>query len=339
MAVSDPRYDIPVLLLHNIDPCWLTEEIEEAVAVIARLEKALQGVGHPVTNVSVTADDLPRRLDPFPPERFVVFNWCEELPGIPHSDALVARILRMMGFTFTGSPSSVLELSWDKEKVKRFLEQNGLPTPYWRVYRSSHSDGWNTFPAIVKPAFEHCSFGVTPEAVVMDPGELRNRIEYVLEEFRQAALVEEFIDGREFHVSIWGNDSVEMLPPAEMDFSSFGDVHDRLCTYEAKFQPGSVPYEQIRSLLPAPLTDEEYMSLQRICLSTYRAYGCRDYARFDLRLRDGVFFILDINPNPDISFDASMACAAESVGISYGDMGSRLVCLAARRHPVFGKLV
>ena len=216
MAVSDPRHDIPVLLLHNIDPCWLTEEIEEAVAVTARLEKALRGVGHPVTNLSVTADDLPRCLGPFPPERFVVFNWCEELPGIPHSDAVVARILRMMGFTFTGSSSSVLELSWDKEKVKRFLEQNGLP---------------------------------------------------------------------------------------------------------------------------APLTDEEYLSLQRICLSTYRAYGCRDYARLDLRLRDGVFFILDINPNPDISFDASMACAAESVGISYGDMGSRLVCLAARRHPVFGKLV
>ena len=155
--------------------------------------------------------------------------------------------------------------------------------------------------------------------------------------FRQSALVEDFIDGREFHVSLWGNGELQMLPVAEMDFSRFDDVRDRLCTYESKFHPGSRHYDGIQTLLPAPLAEAEQNLLYRTAQSAYRAYRCRDFARLDIRLRDGVFYILDINPNPDISSDASMACAAEAAGYSFGAMGSHLIRLAAARHPVFGR--
>jgi D-alanine-D-alanine ligase len=151
------------------------------------------------------------------------------------------------------------------------------------------------------------------------------------------ALVEDFIDGREFHVSLWGNGRVEMLPPAEMDFSAFSDVHDRICTYEAKFQPGSVHYETISTVIPTTLSEVELAELERISLKAYKSIGCRDYGRIDVRLRDGVFYVLDINPNPDISEDASMASAAEHAGYTHGDMARYLISLASRRHPVFGR--
>jgi D-alanine-D-alanine ligase len=128
-----------------------------------------------------------------------------------------------------------------------------------------------------------------------------------------------------------------MLPPAEMDFSAFSDVHDRLCTYEAKFIPGSVHYENIRTVFPSTLNAGELTELERVCMAAYKAIGCRDYGRIDVRLRDGSFYVLDINPNPDISEDASMASAAEHAGHSHGDMATYLVSLAAKRHPVLGK--
>jgi D-alanine-D-alanine ligase len=329
--------DLPVLLLHNIDPAWPCQEKEIAGQEAERLASALRELGHPVKAISVCDVDLTSRLQDHHPLEWVVFNWCEELPGIPHSDALVAEILESCGFTYTGPTPEVLRLSWDKANMKQILQEQSLPTPHWRICTTDDPGGWRWFPAMVKPAQEHCSFGVTTDAVVRNTGELRARIAYVLNEFNQPALVEDFIDGREFHVSLWGNGEIQMLPVAEMDFSRFDDVRDRLCSYESKFHPGSRHYDGIQTLLPAPLSEAEQDLLYRTAQSAYRAYRCRDYARLDIRLQDGIFYILDINPNPDISSDASMACAADAAGFSFGAMGSHLIRLAAERHPVFGR--
>jgi D-alanine-D-alanine ligase len=121
-----------------------------------------------------------------------------------------------------------------------------------------------------------------------------------------------------------------------MDFSAFEDPRDRLCTYESKFDPQSKAYNLIKLHLPAPLTADEEKRLNRVALAAYRAADCRDYARLDIRLRDGIFYVLDINPNADISPDTSTAMAAEKAGLPYGKFGSLLVSLASRRHPIFG---
>jgi D-alanine-D-alanine ligase len=127
-----------------------------------------------------------------------------------------------------------------------------------------------------------------------------------------------------------------MLPPVEMDFSRFDDVRDRLCTYDSKFTPGSRHYNDIEVRLPAALAEQDRSRLEAIGVRTYRTLGCRDFARLDIRLRDGVFYVLDVNPNPDLSPDASLACAADAAGYPYGAMVSYLIRLAAHRHPVFG---
>ncbi len=333
------RTDLPVLLLHNLDLTWPPAEVDRAVREVDELTKALRQVGHPVVVVPVSHVDLAACLRGYCPDDYIVFNWCEGLPGVPRSEALVAQMLSEMGYTYTGSTPATLALSWDKGAVKRLLDWHGLPTPRWRFYTSPLVHDWGCFPAIVKPAYEHCSLGVTPEAVVLTLGELERRVAYVLNTFQQPAMVEDFVDGREFHVTVWGNGAVQVLPPAEMDFSAFEDVRDRLCTYDSKFTSGSRHYENIEVHIPASLEQAEYVRLEHAALVAYDLLGCRDYARLDLRLWEETFYLLDVNPNPDMSAETSMAEAAAAAGYSYGDMGSYLVNLAAMRHPACSQRV
>ena len=331
---SNRRTDLPVLLLHNLDDAWEPADLEKALDEVDGLETAMRKEGHPVINIPVYGADLEDLLSQYDPDEHIVFNGCEGFSGIPLSESLVAETLESLKFTYTGSTPDVLSTGWNKAKVKRLLRGGGVPLPSWKVFDSPEPDGWRTFPAIVKPAREHSSCGVTREAVALSPEKLHSRISYVLETFHQPAIVEDFIDGREFHVSIWGNHQLEMLPPAEMDFSAFNDVQDRLCTFDAKYRPDSQAYEKICVRVPASLSEAEYKELERVAQRAYRVIGCRDYARFDIRLRDGVFYILDVNPNPDISSDTSMAFAADLAGYSYGAMLSQMVNFAAHRHPV-----
>jgi D-alanine-D-alanine ligase len=323
--------------LYNVDPAWTKEEKDEVIRQSTELGEALQKTGYPTVSVVIEDDDITGHLRPFDPDKYIIFNWCEGLPGIGNSEPLVIKKLEMLGYTFTGADSETLSLAYDKYRVKVILDKASVPTPAWRIFNSPDIQNWKIFPAIVKPQNEHCSAGITPESVVMNQPDLKNRISFILDKYSQPALVEDFIDGREFHVSVWGNENLTVLPAAEMDFSSFGNMQDRLCTYDAKFIPGSQHYEEIKTLLPAPLTNEEKKSMEKVCGDAYRATGCRDYARMDIRLRDNVFYVLDVNPNADISSDASMACAAEIDGISYAQMGSLIVQMAVRRHPIFGE--
>jgi len=326
-----------VLLLYNLNFTWPADDLAAAQrdALIAR--EALVEKGCTVEVVALWDADLAGRLREYDPATCIVLNICEELPGVPRSESRVTEVLETLGFTYTGSPADVLVCSWNKAQVRRLLERHGLPVPRWRVFRTAQPDGWDCFPAIVKPAYEHCSVGLTTDAVVFTPAELARRIDYVLATFRQPALVEDFIDGREFHVGLWGNGNVETLPPAEMDFSAFADPRERLCTYESKFCPGTPHYERVEVRVPAALSPAEANLLERVSLGAYQALGCRDYARMDLRMRDGIFYVLDVNPNPDISPDTSIVEAACVAGYSYGELLGRLIRLAAQRHPLFGR--
>ena len=328
----------PVILLYSVDPDWTPVEKDEVIHLTTQLGHSLIDMGHPMVLVPIADDDIDSHLGCFDPADYIVFNWCEELPGIEHSEWLVAKRLEMLGFTFTGADSETLALAQDKNRVKIILDQAKIPTPIWRIFHSPEPCDWDIFPAIVKPMNEHCSTGITPESVVLNHAELKNRISFVLDQYCQPALVEDLIDGREFHVSVWGNETLTVLPPAEMDFSFFKNVKDRLCTYDSKCIPGSEHYEKIETLLPAPLTSDETKALELVCKNAYVALGCRDYARMDIRLRDNIFYVLDVNPNADISIDASMACAAEVCGISYGQMCSLIVSMASQRHLACGKM-
>ncbi len=329
--------DLPVILLYNLDNSWPASEADEILSLVHLLAGGLSSAGHPTKTVCLDSEDLEQALLGFDPGQQIVFNWCEEIPGLSHSSSLVARKLEAMGFVFTGADSQALLFSQDKPAVKEQLQKQALPTPSWQVYESAGGSDWACFPAIVKPAYEHCSFGITREAVVHNREELSRRVAQVIETFRQPVLVEDFIDGREFHVTVVGNGRLQVFPIAEMDFSAIREDRGRLCTYDSKFIPGSVDYQMIQLQLPAALSPREKRELESVAIAAYRATNCRDYARLDIRLRDGIFYVLDVNPNADISPDTSVILSAELAGFTFGQFGSLLVQLAAHRHPFFGR--
>ncbi|MFC1911023.1 ATP-grasp domain-containing protein [Chloroflexota bacterium] len=335
MPINKFTSEIPVLLLFNLDMNWSKREQEEVINISSQLGKGIDASGHQTTLIPVSGEELEIILSDYDPYRNIVFNFCESIPGLYHSEWLVAEYLEQHGFTFTGSTSATLALAQEKCRMKQLFNEAGIPTPRWQKYDSDSMIRWDGFPAIVKPSEEHCSEGIDRNAVVMTKSELKNRIRYILKEFRQPALVEDFIDGRELHVSLWGNGRIDMLPPAEMEFSLFHGVQDRICSYEAKFVPESKQYQDIKTVLPAPLSEEEYSEVERVCRAAYRIAGCRDYARVDMRMRDGELYVIDVNPNSDISPDTSTISAAELLGYSYGEFGSRIISLALHRHPAW----
>jgi len=332
MDINNSWKGLSVLLLYNLDPSWSRQDIQECHAAASLLTNSLVDAGHHVQKVCVQSAELETALEGFNPDQHLIFNWCEELPGIPRSEHMVAQTLERMGFTFTGAGSQTLTLGQDKPRVKRLLHKRQIPTPTWQVYSSTRKINWMRFPAIVKLAYEHCSYGITRESVVQSTSELVGRVHYVIDEMHQTALVEEFIDGREFHVGVIGNGTLTVLPPAEIDYSPFNDIHDRLCTYESNYDPTSLAYQLTLPKLPVVLSKDQLSRLEEIIIAAYRAIDCRDYARMDVRLQGEDFYLLDVNPNPDISSDTSLALGAELVGLSYGELGSLLVNLAAQRH-------
>ena len=338
MNFSDCRTDLPVVLFSDLDPSWPQEEIDDRLTSMQELREALSEVGHPVREVCLQSAEIETALQDINPDEHLILNWCEDIPGILHSEYRAAQALERMGFTFTGASSRALALGQDKRKVKRLLQMKQIQTPVWQIYASPRNVQWLHFPAIVKPAFEHCSHGITRESVVQSTAELERRIQYVLDELHQPALVEEFIDDREFHVGVIGNGRIQMLPPGEIDYAAFPDIHDRLCTYESNMDQTSLAYQLTLPKLPAGLSSQELARLEEVVTAAYRATGCRDYARMDVRLRDGVFYLLDVNPNPDITSNTSLARGAALMGLSYGRLGSLFVNLAAQRHPCFGHL-
>jgi D-alanine-D-alanine ligase len=298
------------------------------------LQNSMRKVGRPVNFVYMEKEKRPAPLF-YNTEEVIIFNLCDGVPGISRSWSLAAEELEEYGFAFTGADSEALLLSQDKAQIKRQLHKQGINIPKWEEYSTLENITWKNFPSIVKPAFEHCSYGITRESVVQTLAELIHRMRYVLEEFQQPVLVEEFIDGREFHVGLIGNGHPFVLPPAEIDYSAFSDIHDRLCTYESKFDKTSLAYRLTAPGLPVEMTVNQSKRLNEMVTTAYQTTGCRDYARMDIRLRDGVFYILDVNHNADISPETSMILAAEKAGLSYGRFGSLLVNLAAHRHKVF----
>jgi len=327
---------LKVLVIYNIDHTWDTSEIHDTRNSNRILAEALADEGLETYLEELSDPHLDRILEGHSPEETIIFNLCEALPGIPYSEKKVTEILSCRGFTFTGNGPEVIDLSYDKQKTKERLVNLGIRVPDGAVLTPEEADTWTLFPAIVKPSREHCSLTITDKSVVFDTDSLREQILLVNNELNQPAMVEDFIDGREFHVSVWNNGPPEILPVAEMDFSAFTEPGERLCTYDSKFMPGSEHYEKIETLIPAPLDEQLYKRLEEKVLAAWQGFGCFDYARFDLRLRDDKFYLLDVNPNNDISFDTSFAMAAEMNDYSYSRMVKRIVMMAAERHPLFG---
>lgn len=277
-------------------------------------------------------DDLEAALAPYLPDEWVVFNLCEGSPGQAFYYAAAAAYLEARGFIYTGSRAECLDESQYKGTMKRMLEAAGAPTPRWKVVTRAEDASFDAYPAIIKPAAEHCSYGITRDSVVLSDAEARHQAARVIAEFSEPVVVEEFLDSPEYNVTVWGNGEARVLGISSMTYDAFGDIHDRLCTFDAKWTPESAAYRQIPAVCPAPVTPELKAEIERVALAAYKAIGVRDYGRVDMRLtRDGRPLAYDVNANPDVSDEGGFFHAAQAAGLTYGQMLEQILLFAIRR--------
>jgi D-alanine-D-alanine ligase len=266
----------------------------------------------------------------------VVFNLCESVYGNTCWEMNIPALLDLFQIPYTGSSPLTLGLCQDKGKVKDILLSQGILTPRYKIFdRGVGSVRGNIFPIIVKPLHEDGSLGISKESVVFDDETLSRQIQYVVEKYRQPALVEEFIDGRELNAGLVEiNGKVGVLPISEIDYSEFPEGVPKICGYEAKWVTESIEYQKSKPVCPAPLEWVMKRRIEHIALRVFKLFGCRDYARVDIRIdRDGKIYVLEVNPNPDISPQSGMTRAIKVQGMTFEEFIGGLLDRALQRKP------
>jgi D-alanine-D-alanine ligase len=301
------------------DPPGRWDDLDDRITVEAIID-SLKSLGHEARYYPADVT-LVQDLAYFQPE--LCFNWGEGHFG-PSREAQTPILLEMIGIPHTGSGGLGMLLSHNKHTAKQLFRYNGLPTANFVVVENpSHiPDIHLRYPLFVKPATEGSSVGINDDAKVHNHAELERQIRWVWSVVNAPILVEEYIDGREFTISVVGN---EVLPIVEV-VSPTGFYSNRL-----KEEVNSGVYR----LCPAPLAPEVSIRLQNLALKAMKILHLVDVCRMDLRMdANGNPYILEVNPLPLLFPDpeqASIVYAARAAGYTYTDLIGMILTTAVRR--------
>ncbi|MCE1187886.1 MAG: ATP-grasp domain-containing protein [Ignavibacteria bacterium] len=265
----------------------------------------------------------------------VIFNCVEILYGQARLEMAVAGFLELTGIPYTGAPPMALANCQNKLLTKEILLSDGIQTPEYRlVEHPSQVAGmvFPPFPLIVKPLYEDASVGIENASVVNSVEELTRRVEFVLSEFKEPSLVEAYIEGRELNVAVFGDTNPVVLPISEIDFSTMPENLAHIVSYQAKWDPTHESYHKTIPVCPANLSEEQRVQAEKVAFKAFKTLGLRDYARVDMRLtNDNEIYVLEVNPNPDLSDGAGFMRSADAAGYPYAVMLGMLIRLALNR--------
>jgi len=312
------------------------------------VQRALKPTGHETKIVAVALDPY-MLIDELRNDRpDLIFNLCESFDGDATQEMNVASLFELLKIPYTGSRALTLGLALNKWRVKEILNYYDIPTaPHYLCKNSNefNSNGYsklkNKFPLIVKPSREDASIGIENKSVVYNDAELKTRIEYILDEFRQPALVEQFIDGREINVSVVGNvvkdeNDLTVFPISEIDFSDMPADYQKIVSYNSKWMYKTVEFAGTKAVCPAKdLSSELEKIISATAKKVYKIIGASDYARVDFRVKDNVPYVLEMNPNPDISSDVDedtgFTRSGKAYGWSYEELIQNIIKFASER--------
>ena len=311
----------------------------DSPTTIAAVESALSHLGK-VVRLEAN-EDFPERLREARPD--IVFNIAEGFHGV-NREAHVPAICEFFGIPYSGSDPFTLSLCLDKARTKETLTFHGIPTPkFAAVEKIEDLEALGrplSLPLFVKPLHEGSSKGITDSNLCWDRAHLLRQTEFLLENYNQPVLVEEYLPGKEFTCAVFGNgDEAAVLPIVGMNFESLPKGALPIYSFDAKFvwdRPEN-PLDIFQC--PARITRELQASIERVTLDAFRVLGCRDWARIDVRLDAlGVPNVLEVNPLPGILPDpADNSClpkAARAAGISYDELIQNCLKYAAARQGV-----
>lgn len=305
----------------------------EVIEVANAVRDVLQGRGYSVQLIDLNAVQI-SELSHFD----WIINLAETIYGFPFADYEIAEQMERLSINFTGSGSQALKSCLDKGVTKDRLVQYGINTPVYDIfYPGEPVCGTKcSYPVMVKPVHEDGSIGISNDSIAWNDNELLIQVQKTHQVYHQAALVEEFIDGRDITVSILGNgDEAVALPLSEIVYpSQFGS---RFLTFEAKWLPGTLEYQTSNAVCPCVLDPTVEMKIKQTALAAYRIMGCRDYARVDFRLKGDVPFVLEVNPNPCINPDDSgFVRCGKAAGFRFADLIHQILELSVRSRSRMG---
>ena len=285
----------------------------------ARVEDALQRLGHEVLPIDVGPDLVKRLIAERPDVAFVAMH------GVGGEDGTVQELLEILGIPFTGPGAAACARCMDKVQAKDAIDEEGLPTPHWFAFNQTAFREFGAadalgrlgetlgFPLVVKPSRGGSSLGVKFAASAAEvPQALISAFSY-----DDRILLERFVDGRELAVSILGD---EPLPVVEAILLE-GDRYD----FEARYEIG-----RTRFVCPAELSAEEERAVTEAALATYRALGCTGFARIDLILGADGPWLLEANAIPGLTDTSLLPQAAEAAGLSFEELVERILDLALK---------
>lgn len=312
-----------VLVAYNAD--WLVTDVRansDVVAMAVGVRSALERRGFSAELLAVSGEDVcevVQRVRSHRPD--LVFNLCESLLRDARHEPVLPALLDLYGIPYTGSAPLALGIALRKSRTKELMRARGVPTPEAvAIVPGESADAALAlgFPVIVKPGREDASIGIEAGSVVRTPEALADRVRRIHDEFRQEALVERFIDGRELYVTVLGNGAASRaLPIHEIDFAHLPAALPRIVTYNGKWSEQHEEYVGTKPVL-ALLTPEQQRRCEAAARAALTAVGVRDYGRCDIRLTaDDTPYVIDVNPNCDISEDAGVARAARAAGLDY----------------------
>jgi D-alanine-D-alanine ligase len=330
-----------VLVVHNrdfesarADPENVSREDirETAGGVVDVLARA----GFAVDAYAIDDDVLGAAADIAEFEPDAVFNLCESIGSDNSFEPLLPLLLERAGIAYTGSPPLTLGLALNKHKAKDVLRGSGVPTPEAVTLVSPDISGVSLpFPLIVKPSREDASVGISSESVVHDRAALERQVKVVLARYHQPVLVERYVEGREIYVSMLARagGAPETLPLYEIDFSEMPADRPRIVSFEGKWVEASPEFHGTKPIPCADLPDGVPARIAEVAGTAFAAMELRDYGRLDLRLdpADGTPYVIDVNPNCDLSETAGFARAGRAAGLGYDELIRRIAELALSR--------
>jgi D-alanine-D-alanine ligase len=242
----------------------------------------------------------------------------------------------MIGVPYTGASAGQLFICNNKALAKKIFIFHRIKVPRFYAFERGATIKISSklrLPAIVKPLCEEASRGIAQASIVDKPEALIERVKFIHENMQMDAIVEEYIDGREFYVSILGHKRLKVLPVRELVFSNIPEGEPRIATYKAKWDEEYRKRWGIKSVAAGKLTETLQKNLEDTCKKAYRVLGMDTYMRFDVRVNsDGDVYIIEPNANPCIAKADEVALSAEKAGMSFQELIRVIVQQALQRH-------
>ncbi len=298
--------------------------------------RALKALGHDVSCLGASYE-LPKirtAIEEFKPH--IVFNMLEDFHGRVVFDQNVVSYLELLKVPYTGCNPRGLMLAKDKALTKKILTYHRIRVPGFAVFqrerRIRRGRGLH-FPVIVKSLLEESSTGISQASIVKDDEQLKKRVEFVHEQVGTDAVAEEYIEGRELYLAILGNRRLATFPLWEMLLDKLPEGAARIATRRAKYDLKYQDKYRIKTQKARELPKDLAARIARVGKRVYGVLGLSGYARLDLRLRDdGQVFVIEANPNPDVSESEDFADSASAAGLEYSDLVQRILTLGLRYH-------